>query len=151
MLRDIGPWCRLEADGILEVHVGGDQYLYVCTNWPSEGAVARTRGLGLFPERLDASPYAVETGLPGVQRPADAEFWSALAWAVGSGRAGLLEETYIEGVSRWLVHNSELTGSPGEEPQLGIEVGSALRVKILDVNLERRRITLSQRQAATEV
>ncbi|MFJ4843286.1 S1 RNA-binding domain-containing protein [Streptomyces sp. NPDC088746] len=50
-----------------------------------------------------------------------------------------------------LVHNSELTGSPGEDPQLGIKVGSALRVKILDVDLERRRITLSQRQAATEV
>uniref|UniRef100_UPI002F91342D S1 RNA-binding domain-containing protein n=1 Tax=Streptomyces sp. NBC_01175 TaxID=2903759 RepID=UPI002F91342D len=50
-----------------------------------------------------------------------------------------------------LVHNSELTGSPGEDPQHGIEVGSALRVKILDVDLERRRITLSQRQAATKV
>nr|WSS73729.1 S1 RNA-binding domain-containing protein [Streptomyces sp. NBC_01175] len=49
------------------------------------------------------------------------------------------------------MHNSELTGSPGEDPQHGIEVGSALRVKILDVDLERRRITLSQRQAATKV
>uniref|UniRef100_A0AAU3H8U0 S1 RNA-binding domain-containing protein n=1 Tax=Streptomyces sp. NBC_01401 TaxID=2903854 RepID=A0AAU3H8U0_9ACTN len=101
MLRDSGAWCRLEAEGVLEVHVGWDQYLYVCTSRPSEAAVARTRALGLFPEILDASPYAVEADLPDVQRPADAEFWSMLARVVASGRAGILEETYVEGASRW--------------------------------------------------
>lgn len=65
MLRDSGAWCRLEADGLLEVHVGLDQYLYVCTSRPSENAVARVRALGLCPENLDASPYAVETEAPG--------------------------------------------------------------------------------------
>ncbi|MFD8799936.1 hypothetical protein [Streptomyces atroolivaceus] len=101
MLRESGAWCRLEADGIFEVHVGWDQYIYVCTSRPSENALARARALGLLSESLDASPYAVETEAPEVQRPGDDEFWSALAWADASGRAGMLEEMYIEGASRW--------------------------------------------------
>ncbi|MFF4560198.1 hypothetical protein [Streptomyces sp. NPDC001435] len=35
-----------------------------------------------------------------VQRPGDDEFWAGLHWSVTSGRAGLLEETYVEGASR---------------------------------------------------
>ncbi|MFJ8863826.1 S1 RNA-binding domain-containing protein [Streptomyces sp. NPDC102451] len=138
MLRDSGAWCRLEADGIFEVHVGWDQYLYVSTSRPSADAVARTRALGLFPESLDASPYAMETGLSDVQRPADAEFWSALAWAVDSGRAGLLEETYIEGASRWhplsgdtldavragLAPRARLAVWPALSPDVGAVLGS---------------------------
>lgn len=38
---------------------------------PCEEALARTRELGLFPERLDASPYAFEAAEEGqdIQRP----------------------------------------------------------------------------------
>lgn len=57
MLRDSGAWCRLETEGAFAVHIGGDQYLYVGSSHPCEAALARTRSLGLFPERLDASPY----------------------------------------------------------------------------------------------
>ncbi|MEH0564442.1 S1 RNA-binding domain-containing protein [Streptomyces silvae] len=138
MLRESGAWCRLEADGTFEVHVGWDQYLYVCTSRPSEEAVARTRALGLFPENLGASPYAVETESPDVQRPADAEFWSAVAWAVASGRAGLLEETYVEGASPWhplsgdtlgnvragLVPRARLAVWPALSPDVGAVLGS---------------------------
>ncbi|MGW0631993.1 S1 RNA-binding domain-containing protein [Streptomyces sp. NPDC002758] len=101
MLRDSGAWCRLEAEGTFAVHVGWDQYLYIGSSRPCEEAVARTRALGLFPERLDASPYDVETDRRGAQRPADDDFWAALRWAVATCRAGILEETYIEGASRW--------------------------------------------------
>jgi small subunit ribosomal protein S1 len=101
MLRDSGVWCRLEVEGAFAVHVGWDQYLYVCSRRPSVEALARTHGLGLFAERLDVSPYDVETDEEGVQRPADEDFWATLRWAVATGRAGLLEETYVEGASRW--------------------------------------------------
>lgn len=47
------------------------------------------------------SLYAVETELPGMQRPADDVFWSALPWVDGSGSAGTLEESYIEGATRY--------------------------------------------------
>jgi small subunit ribosomal protein S1 len=57
MLRDGGAWCRLEVEGAFAVHVGWDQYVYVGSDRPCEEALARTRALGLFPERLDASPY----------------------------------------------------------------------------------------------
>ncbi|MFD9787572.1 hypothetical protein ACFWYX_26960 [[Kitasatospora] papulosa] len=57
----------------------------------------------------------------------------------------------IENGFAGLVHNSELLGGQEKEPQGGTEVGSTLRVKILDVDLGSRRITLSQRQADPEV
>ncbi|MGW1012700.1 S1 RNA-binding domain-containing protein [Streptomyces termitum] len=101
MLRDNGAWCRLEAEGAFAVHVGGDQYLYLGSSRPCEEALARTRALGLFPERLDSSPYERETDGADVQRPGDDEFWAGLRWAVAACRAGLLEETYVEGASRW--------------------------------------------------
>jgi small subunit ribosomal protein S1 len=101
MLRDNGAWCRLEVEGRFAVHVGWDQYLYVGSVRPCEGALARTRALGLFPERLDSSPYEMEADDAGVQRPADEEFWDALRRAVAAGRAGLLEERYVEGAARW--------------------------------------------------
>lgn len=44
-----------------------------------------------------------------------------------------------------LVHTSELDESPGDV----VEVGDALTVKIIDVDLARRRIALSQTQART--
>lgn len=100
MLRDNGAWCRLEVEGTFAVHVGWDQYVYVGSSRPCDGALAGTRALGLFPERLDASPYDMETG-EDVQRPGDDDFWTALHRAVGAGRAGLLEEMHLEGASRW--------------------------------------------------
>lgn len=146
MLRDSGAWCRLEADGIFEVHVGWDQYLYICTSRPSTDAVARTRALGLFPERLSASPYAVETEPSGIQRPADDEFWSALSWAVGLGRAGMLEETYIEGATRYhrlsretlgivrarLTPRARLAVWPALSPDVGAVLGSLPREGLVE-------------------
>lgn len=61
MLRDNGAWCRLEVEDRFTVHVGWDHYLYVGSDRPCERALALTRRLGLFPERLDSSPYALET------------------------------------------------------------------------------------------
>jgi small subunit ribosomal protein S1 len=101
MLRDSGAWCRLEAEGAFAVHVGWDQYLYISSSRPSETALARTRTLGLFPERLDASPYGIEAEEEGVQRPADDDFWADLHRAVADGNSGILEETYLEGATRW--------------------------------------------------
>ncbi len=44
-----------------------------------------------------------------------------------------------------LVHTSELDESTGDV----VEVGDVIAVKIIDVDLARRRITLSRRQART--
>ncbi|MPY54951.1 S1 RNA-binding domain-containing protein [Streptomyces acidicola] len=102
MLRDNGAWCRLEAEGAFAVHVGWDQYLYIGSSHPCETALARTRALGLFPERLDASPYDFAPDDPlREQRPADADFWARLHWAVSANRATYLEETYATNASRW--------------------------------------------------
>ncbi|MCX4512967.1 S1 RNA-binding domain-containing protein [Streptomyces sp. NBC_01619] len=101
MLRESGAWCRLEVEDTFTVHVGWDQYLYIGSNSPCEEALARTRAIGLFPERLDASPYDMETEGEDVQRPGDDDFWAGVHWAVASCRAGVLEELYAEGASRW--------------------------------------------------
>ena len=102
MLRDNGAWCRLEAEGVLTVHVGWDQYLYLGCSRHCEAALARTRALGLFPERLDASPYDFAPDDPAyVQRPADADFWARLHWTVSAHRAVFLEEVFAVNASRW--------------------------------------------------
>ncbi|MFB7608703.1 RNA-binding protein [Streptomyces gardneri] len=101
MLRDSGAWCRLEVEGAFAVHVGWDQYVYVGSNRPCHEALARTRELGLFPERLDVSPYNFEPDEDGVQPPGDNDFWASLYSAVACGRAGLLEEIYVQNASRW--------------------------------------------------
>ncbi|WP_234439881.1 RNA-binding protein [Streptomyces bicolor] len=102
MLRDSGAWCRLEAEETFTVHVGWDQCLYISSSRPCEEAVARTRELGLFPERLAVSPYAFEAEEEqDIQRPGDDGFWADLRRAVAAGHAGILEETYLEGASRW--------------------------------------------------
>ncbi|WP_406351529.1 RNA-binding protein [Streptomyces sp. NBC_01635] len=102
MLRDSGAWCRLETEGAFAVHIGGDQYLYVGSSHPCEAALARTRSLGLFPERLDASPYDFAPDDPlHEQRPADGDFWARLRWTVSAHRATFLEETYAANASRW--------------------------------------------------
>ncbi|MFE1349787.1 S1 RNA-binding domain-containing protein [Streptomyces sp. NPDC058757] len=101
MLRDNGAWCRLAVEDRFEVQVGWDQYVYVSSDRPCERAVARTRALGLFPERLEASPYDADFDEPGVQRPADEDFWNRLRWSVGTGEAAMLEEGYLHNASRW--------------------------------------------------
>ncbi|MFF2518128.1 RNA-binding protein [Streptomyces sp. NPDC058086] len=101
MLRDNGAWCRLEAEGTFAVHVGWDQYVYISSSRPCEEALARTRELGLFPGRMDASPYGFEAEEDGGQRPGDDNFWADLHRAVANGSAGILEEMYLEGASRW--------------------------------------------------
>ncbi|MEE1739102.1 S1 RNA-binding domain-containing protein [Streptomyces sp. BE147] len=101
MLRDTGAWCRLEVEGAFAVHVGWDQYVYVGTSTPPDRAVARTRSLGLFPERMDASPYdAAFEEEEGGQRPADDDFWAQLCMAVSMGSAAILEECYVSNASR---------------------------------------------------
>ncbi|MEU1516779.1 S1 RNA-binding domain-containing protein [Streptomyces sp. NPDC005811] len=109
MLRDNGAWCRLETEGEFTVHVGWDQYLYIGSSRPCDAALTRTRALGLFPERLDASPYDFAPDDPlHVQRPADADFWARLRWVVGAHDATFLEETYAANATRWhrLTHDN---------------------------------------------
>ncbi|MFF9158591.1 S1 RNA-binding domain-containing protein [Streptomyces sp. NPDC014846] len=102
MLRDNGTWCRLESGEAFAVHVGWDQYLYIGSNKPCETALAHTRALGLFPERLDASPYDfAPDDAAYVQRPADADFWARLHWTVSVHRAVFLEEVFAGSASRW--------------------------------------------------
>ncbi|MFF2327958.1 MULTISPECIES: S1 RNA-binding domain-containing protein [unclassified Streptomyces] len=101
MLRDNGAWCRLAVEDRFTVQVGWDQYVYVSSDQPCERAVARTRDLGLFPEPLDASPYDKDFDEPGVQRPADEDFWARLRWSVAMRHAAILEEGYLHNASRW--------------------------------------------------
>ncbi|MFE5815939.1 RNA-binding protein [Streptomyces sp. NPDC056479] len=124
MLRDSGAWCRLEAEGTFAVHVGWDQYLYVSSSRPCEEALARTRALGLFPERLDASPYGFEAEEEGVQRPGNDDFWADLHRAVANGSARVLEETYLDGASRWhrLTHDTVDTVRAGVMPRARLAV-----------------------------
>lgn len=102
MLRDNGAWCRLEVQNKFFVHVGWDQYVYVGSTKPCQRAVAYARELGLFAERLDASPYDPSfDDEPGEQRPADDAFWDRLSWCVSTGEAAILEEGYVQNVARW--------------------------------------------------
>lgn len=100
MLRDNGAWCRLEAEDQLTVHIGYDQYLYVASIVPCEGAVARAQEFGLFPERINASPYNFRFDETQV-RPADDEFWARVRWCVTAGQAALLEEHPVHHLKRW--------------------------------------------------
>ncbi|MFJ9822456.1 S1 RNA-binding domain-containing protein [Streptomyces sp. NPDC101151] len=102
MLRDNGAWCRLEVEDAFAVHVGWDQYVYVSSDKPCESALAHTRALGLFPERLQASPHDADTDYvePGEQRPADEYFWARLRWSIGMRHAAILEEEYVDNASR---------------------------------------------------
>ncbi|MDH6136810.1 hypothetical protein P3T37_006241 [Kitasatospora sp. MAA4] len=101
MLRGEGGWCRLEAAGRFSVDVGWDLYVYVGSAEPCAPALERTRELGLFPERLDRSPYASGYDEPGTQRPADAEFWALVELTIPPGGALLLEEGYVHNACRW--------------------------------------------------
>jgi small subunit ribosomal protein S1 len=100
MLRKSGAWCRLEADEAFLVHIGWDQYVYVGSCEPCERALARTRELGLFTERLTASPYTASFDEPGEQHPADDDFWASVHLATPRDGAMLLEEHYVHNASR---------------------------------------------------
>ncbi|GAA3881929.1 S1 RNA-binding domain-containing protein [Streptomyces sedi] len=102
MLREAGLWCRLEVPGAFAAHVGWDQYLYLGSRHPCTSALARARSLGLFPERLDASPYDFVPDDPDqVSRPADDDFWARLRWLVAVHGTTLLEETPAANTTRW--------------------------------------------------
>ncbi|MEU9418090.1 RNA-binding protein [Streptomyces sp. NPDC048272] len=98
MLREQGAWCRLEAEDVLTVHVGWDQYVYVGSDQPCTDAVARTRELGLFPEPLAASPYAAE---PEISEVADENFWVSVRNELAARQGLLLEEIHIVNATRW--------------------------------------------------
>ncbi|MEU9844777.1 RNA-binding protein [Actinomadura sp. NPDC048032] len=100
MLRDNGAWCRLEVQDRFFVHVGYDQYVYVGSIVPCERAQALTGELGLFPERIDASPYEPEIE-PGEQCLADDDFWAAVSLKIPGEGALLLQECYVGNASRW--------------------------------------------------
>ncbi|MET8326553.1 S1 RNA-binding domain-containing protein [Streptomyces sp. NPDC005181] len=101
MLRDNGARCCLEVEDVFTLRVGWDQYVYVSSYKPCEGALSRTRALGLFPERLETSPYDADSEEPGVQRAADEDFWARLRWSIAVRQAAILEEGYLYNASRW--------------------------------------------------
>lgn len=101
MLRDSGAWCRLEVEETFFVHVGYDQYMYIGSTEPCERAVTLTRSLGLFPERIDVSPYDPSFDEPAEQRPADDRFWAELTQLTTRSGTVILEEGYLANASRW--------------------------------------------------
>ncbi len=100
MLRDNGAWCRLEVDGRFTAHVGYDQYLYLGTSVSPDRAVALAEESGLFPERIDRSPWAWESDDPPA-RPADPAFWVEVAALVAARGPLLLRERFVGNASRW--------------------------------------------------
>lgn len=101
MLRDQGAWCRLESGDRFTLHVGWDQYVYVGSDRPCTEVVARTRELGLFPERLTASPCAAEADEVEVNEAADEHFWMRVRTALAARRALLFEEGRVRNAVRW--------------------------------------------------
>ncbi|MEU7024363.1 RNA-binding protein [Streptomyces sp. NPDC046203] len=101
MLRKQGAWCRLEAGDAFTVHVGWDQYVYVGSGRPCADAVVRTRELGLFPEPVPASPYAVSPEDTEVTEPADEDFWARVRTELAARRGLLLEEMFVGNAERW--------------------------------------------------
>ncbi|WP_344177255.1 hypothetical protein, partial [Kribbella lupini] len=99
MLRDNGAWCRLEAEGRFEVHIGYDQYMYVGTHLACERAVASATSLGLFPVRIKQSPWDNSAEEPGP--PADAAFWARLTDLATHHGTILLCESPARNLNRW--------------------------------------------------
>lgn len=100
MLRDHGAWCRLEVDGRFTAHVGLDQYLYLASSTPPDRGVALIEESGLFPERIDESPYLWQSDDPPA-RAADRAFWDEVAALVTQRGPLLLEEASAQNASRW--------------------------------------------------
>jgi hypothetical protein len=99
MLRDNGAWCRLEVEGRFGVHIGYDQYMFIGSHLPCERAVSTATGLGLFPVRLDQSPYDDVDEEPGP--PADAAFWAEVVNLATQHGTILLRESPARSLSRW--------------------------------------------------
>ncbi|TDO57341.1 hypothetical protein EV651_11165 [Kribbella sp. VKM Ac-2571] len=99
MLRDNGAWCRLEVEERFLVHVGFDQYMYIGSHIPCERALATAAALGLFPVRLERSPYDDSDEAPGP--PADAAFWAKVADLATRHGTILLRESAVRNMSRW--------------------------------------------------
>lgn len=89
------------------------RYLCIGSNHPCEKALIRICATGLFPERVTSSPYDFdpEDEGAGFLRPADDAFWDGLGVAVASGRAGVLEEMFVEGATRWHSLTLDILGS----------------------------------------
>lgn len=100
MLRNNGAWSRLEVDGRFTAHVGDNQYLYLGTSTPPDSAVALAEASGLFPERIDGSPYGWESDDPPAG-PADSAFWDEVAALVTALGPLLLQEAFVANASRW--------------------------------------------------
>lgn len=96
-------WCRFEAEGRMFVHTGCDLYLYIGASEPCLSAVEAVAAAGLFPVRIEESPYdpscpdamAERADLP----PVDAAFWAAVDDLVRE-RGGVLVQEHC-GWSRW--------------------------------------------------
>ncbi|MFD7989638.1 RNA-binding protein [Kitasatospora indigofera] len=116
MLRESGGWCRLESDGRFFLHVGYDQYSYVGSAVPVGRAVARTAELGLFAERITASPYEPEPPAGPPPRAADEAFWAEVAGLAASGGAVLLQEVHVGNSARW--HRLRAADVPGVRARL---------------------------------
>ncbi|MFD0374588.1 RNA-binding protein [Streptomyces sp. NPDC127112] len=101
MLRGQGAWCRLEAQNSFAVDVGWDLYTYVSSGRPCPDAVARTRELGLYPERITASPYEPDPQGLEVTEVADAAFWTRLRSMLAAYPTLLLEENHVRNDARW--------------------------------------------------
>lgn len=106
MLRDNGAWCRLEEPGAFAVHVGYDQYLYISSGEPCDDALEQVRSLGLFAERLDASPCAPDPDAVLVDRPADDDFWALVRRMLHESPL-LLDERFLGNRSRWHLLTTE--------------------------------------------
>ncbi|WP_329494106.1 RNA-binding protein [Kitasatospora herbaricolor] len=116
MLRESGGWCRLESDGRFFVHVGYDQYSYVGSAVPVDRAVARTAALGLFADRITASPYEPEPAAGPAPRAADDAFWAETAGLAASRDAVLLQEVHAGNSARW--HRLRAADVPGVRTRL---------------------------------
>lgn len=135
MLRGGGLWCRLEVDDRFFVHIGYDQYMYIGSVEPCERAVGQATSLGLFPERLDISPYDPSWDERVEQRPANDAFWAEVTELAATRGSVLLDEAHVRNSSRWhRVH----TGNIGEiraalTPRARLEVWPDLSVDVTAV------------------
>ncbi|MGI5170988.1 RNA-binding protein [Spirillospora sp. CA-253888] len=126
MLRENGVWCRLAVEERFFVHVGYDQYVYVGSDLPCEGAQARAHRLGLFAEPLAASPYEPD---PVSETPhlADDDFWDEVSASIPRQGALLLEEQPVGGFFRWhlLTHRTldQVRGGLGPRARLQVWPG----------------------------
>ncbi|MEU8948643.1 hypothetical protein [Streptomyces sp. NPDC048489] len=93
VLRE-GAWCRLQADNGFFVHVGDRDDIYVGGGREQGNAVARTRILGLFDDRIASSPYDPALDETDASRAADDEFCSEIDSLIAEHGGVLLEERH---------------------------------------------------------